>query len=82
MIILPDQKVFWNQTDNCIHISFKENQLKRIRKYCKKAGKPLPKLNCELCEYVAPVNSSSGQGLLYLDGSNSQKYLHQDQAYF
>ena len=22
------------------------------------------------------------QGLLYLDGRNSQKYLHQDQAYF
>ena len=25
---------------------------------------------------------STSQGLLYLDGRNSQKYLHQDQAYF
>ena len=36
-------------------------------------------------EFLAPFTSKAAeanQGLLYLDGRNSQKYLHQDQADF
>ena len=35
----------------------------------------------ELPQWV-PKCDMFGQGLLYLDGRNSQKYLHQDQADF
>ena len=32
--------------------------------------------------FTENVYCTINQGLLYLDGRNSQKYLHQDQAYF
>jgi hypothetical protein len=50
------------------------------------------KFKNEIANYFLPYKSvllrrehnnyNSNQGLLDLDGRNSQKYLHQDQAYF